>query len=83
MALGEYRGPLSCKAFVRYATSRHAIRQIDLMCVSYVAESIRNSVRGMYFSETLPDKLERIMHPVPERTANEIIDDVAARLEAS
>lgn len=83
MALGEYRGPLSCKAFVRYVTCKYATRQIDMLCVSYIAESARGVAKGYYLTESLMEKVDRAYHPRPERSAQEIIDDVAARLEAS
>jgi len=78
-ALGDYRGPSSFKSFVRYCIARYEDKIIEKAYRVYVTESLRLIPQGMYLGkrwEEIVDVRER-----PERTAEEIVDHVASRLE--
>lgn len=83
MALGEYRGPLSYHAFVRYAFSRYNKQQVELIRDMYIAEALRQQGRGFYLTRSLSDVLGIGHDSKEDRTAEEIIDDVISRMEAS
>lgn len=79
MALGDYRGPSSCKAFVRYVIARYNHVQTQLTRDIYIADALRESGRGYYLTTRLSD----ILFPpkTSDKSAEDIIDDIASRLE--
>lgn len=80
IALGEYRGQSSVRGFVRYLIARYNREIIDRSYRHYVTDSLRLIPQMSYITETWMSLIEGSSNP--ERTAEEIIDDIAARLEA-
>ena len=79
LALGEYRGPALMSAFVGYATSRWAMHSEQRIWMGYVADSLRLTPQMMYIPDRFAEIMGWIKHE-PDRTAEEIIDDVIARM---
>ena len=80
MALGDYRGPLSWKPFVRYTIARYNQSQTRLTCAMYIAKALQEAGRGYYLTTGLME----VLNPnagTKDRSAEEIIDDIASRLE--
>ena len=80
IALGEYRGQSSVKAFVRYLQARYNREIIDRSYKYYVTDSLRLMPQMMYLSDTWRSLVDGTRKP--DRSAEEIIDDIASRLEA-
>ena len=79
MALGNYRGPSSCKAFVRYVI---ALRRRDIKELSYrvyVTDMLQNIPQMKYLNARWADTLES-RDGGDDRTASEIVEDVIAAL---
>ena len=81
LALGEYRGPMRLGTFLHYLRARYNSAIIEASYRYYVTDSLRLVPQGMYFTTKWRDLVEG-RGIGPERTAEEIIDDVIARLES-
>lgn len=78
MALGEYRGPSSFTAFVRYASARLYKEVITRSYRYYVTESLRLMPQMMYMSRSWMDVISKPREE--ERDAEEIVDDIISRI---
>lgn len=78
MALGNYRGPSSCKCFVRYLTAifEHEMRERSYRI--YVTDMLRNIPQMVYITYRWADTLKS--NVTNEKSAEEIVDDVIASL---
>lgn len=79
MALGDYRGPSSYRAFVRYLFARYESSVRELSYRTYVTDMLRNIPQMTYLNvrwvDTLKSKASR-----DDRSAEQIVDDVIASL---
>lgn len=75
MALGDYRGPKSAKAFMRYAEVRMDQHDEGAFFRVYVAEHLRALVGSpVGYFETVMGK------PAQDFDPDEVVDDVLARI---
>lgn len=79
MALGNYRGPSSYKAFVRYVYAVFRREIIDRNYRIYVTDALNNIPQMKYTTLRWADTLEST-HVSDNRSADEIVDDVIAAL---
>lgn len=75
MALGEYRGPSSIRAFFRYAEQVEEESDRTEVFRYYVTESLRLMGEQKY----LTTSYHELIHPREEIDADAIIDDVISR----
>ncbi len=79
MALGNYRGPSSYRAFVRYVIALYEARMKELSYRIYVTDMLRNIPQMTYFNARWADTLEsNTKHD--ERSAEQIVDHVITSL---
>ena len=77
VALGEFRGPPSCLAFVRYSFARKKRENIEMSYRVYVTDMLRNIPQMTYLSVSWADMIGWGKGgEVDRRTANQIVDDV-------
>ncbi len=81
-ALGEYAGPPIFKLLVRYVAARLFRRATESSYRKYVTESLRLVPQMSYLSRSWSDVLERAKSREREKSADEIVEGVAGRLEA-
>ena len=75
LALGEYRGPASARAFLGYARARMR-REVDSMAfMAYVTDSLRLSRQDKFISKRWID----IVRPPIEEDVASIVTGVVAR----
>ncbi len=67
---------------MRYAASRYSREQSELTRDLYIAEALRQQGRGFYLTESLIDVLGIRRDDADDRSAEDIIDDIAERLGA-
>lgn len=79
MALGNYRGPSSCKAFAHYALALFERDMREFSYKVYVTDMLRNIPQMTYFNDRWLDAVESRTSK-DERSADEIVDDVIASL---
>ncbi len=79
-ALGEYAGPPIFKLLVRYTAARLIRSTTEDSYRRYVTESLRLIPQDMYFTRGWGERASR--RASRERTAEEIVDGVAERMEA-
>lgn len=79
MALGNYRGPSSYKAFVHYVIALFERDMKELSYRVYVTDMLRNIPQMTYFNERWVDGLKSNAER-DNRTAEQIVDDVMASL---
>jgi len=79
--LGEYQGPPSFKLFARYLIARFIKSVDERVYRTYVTDSLRAIPQMAYLPKRWVEIRE--MMNEPERSADEIIDEVASRLEGS
>ena len=77
-ALGEYRGPLVARTFVRYCVAKYNDRIMELSYRAYVTESLRLAPQMMYLTGRWIDTIYGKGRD--DRSADEIVDDVIGRL---
>ena len=81
VALGEYRGPSSCRVFVRYLMASFRRRQVETSYRVYVTDMLRNIPQMTYLSARWADVVGFTSGPKGrERSAEEIIDHVLTGL---
>jgi len=80
MALGNYRGPSSYKAFTRYATALLNKKAYDLSYRVYVTDMLQSIPQMQYFTTRWIDTVESRGKGKPARSAEEIIDSVIESL---
>lgn len=78
LALGDYRGPASCKPFVRYVLAKYERNVIEYGYRVYVTDMLRNIPQMTYITTRWADALKSDVRE--ERTAEQIVDDVVASL---
>lgn len=78
LALGEYRGPVSCKAFVHYLAASYERNMREYGYRVYVTDMLRNIPQMTYITTRWADALKSNVRE--ERTAEQIVDDVVASL---
>lgn len=78
LSLGEYGGPRSVTAFLRYAEARALADAERQAFREYVCESLRSAPQGRFLTMSYRD----IVNPRPrdDRSGDEIAADVIARL---
>ncbi len=79
MALGNYRGPSSYKAFAHYALALFERDMREFSYKVYVTDMLRNIPQMTYFNDRWLDAVESRTSK-DERSADEIVDDVIASL---
>lgn len=79
-ALGEYHGPPVIHAYVMYMEAREYDRTIERSYRAYVTGTLRLIPQGGYYTTEWHDMIESAKRNEPERTAEEIVDDVIGRL---
>jgi hypothetical protein len=79
LALGDYRGPALARAFVGYLVARYTDRLTEKSFRVYVTDSLQ-SIPQMQYKTKRWAELAGIVDPEKERSAEEIVDDVVARL---
>ena len=80
IALGEYRGQSDMRMLLRYVMARYNRAAIERSYRSYVTDSLSMIPRMTYYTTRWVDLIYG--YNGDNRTAEEIIEDVAARLEA-
>lgn len=80
VALGEYRGRPRGRDVLRYVIARYNKEAVTMSYRHYVTESLRLAPQMMYLTSSWLDLVARGREP--ERTADEIIDDLIERLSA-
>ena len=80
-ALGEYQGPPLAKMVVRYLAARVRGRLMEHSYRTYVTDSLRLIPQMASLTVSWADLVDEEREP--ERTAEEIVDDVIARLEGA
>lgn len=80
MALGNYRGPSSYKAFTRYVTASFNKKAYDLSYRVYVTDMLQSIPQMQYFTTRWVDTLESKGKGKPTKSAEEIIDGVIESL---
>ena len=80
LALGDYRGPTSYRAFVRYVLARFERDMSELGYRIYVTDMLMNIPQMKYFSHRWADTLNLDKRKRDTRSAEEIVDDVIASL---
>lgn len=78
-ALGEYRGPSSYRAFVRYVFALYERDMREIVYRTYVTDALRNIPQMKYSSTRWVDTLN-LRGAKDDRSADEIVDDVVAAL---
>ena len=78
--LGSYVGPKRASTFVRYMSSTLEREREDMSFRVYVTESLRLRGENRYISVSWYDMLSKEQD---DRTAEEIVDDVASSLESA
>lgn len=78
LAIGEYRGPRTATAFLRYAEARVLMRTREELFRSYLCDSVMYLAQGKHMTV----RYSEAAHPAPvdDRTGDEIAADVIARL---
>ena len=79
MALGDYRGPSSYRAFVRYALALFERDMRELHYRVYVTDMLRNIPQMTYLTDRWVDTLKSNTRR-STKTAEEIVDEVVASL---
>lgn len=77
-ALGEYRGPSSCKALVRYMAACHKERIDGILLAAYVTDQLRMIPQMSYLSRRWLDV--KMGWGDDDSTADEIVDSVIAKI---
>lgn len=90
LCIGEYNGPKSAKAFLRYAFSRYSLYSREKTYRFYVSDVLRTHaenvaksqhIQGVYYEKRLEDLLyPGRVKPAKEQTGGEIAADVIQRL---
>lgn len=78
MALGDYRGPSSYKAFVRYVMASYEKQMKELSYKIYVTDMLRNIPQMTYFNARWADTLKS--KEEDNRTPEQVVDDLIASL---
>lgn len=79
--MGEYSGPPIAKMVVRYLAARVRAMLMDRSYRIYVTDSLRLIPQMASLTQRWADVTSEDREP--ERTAEEIVDDVVARLEGA
>lgn len=83
MALGDYRGPSSYLAFVRYVMAREDAKLRELSYRVYVTDMLQNIPQMKYLTGRWYDSVESKGGGDDGRSAEEIADDIVAGLSGS
>lgn len=78
LALGEYRGPRTATAFLRYAEARVLMRAREELFRAYLCDAVTYAAQGQYMTV----RYSEASHPAPKetRTGREIAEYMKDRI---